>query len=73
MTTSRVLDMSIIDHTNEDLIRWHFIRLAEIQGVGRRAAEILFRNKWDKIKRTISPDRNLTYLSLTLIIVEATK
>lgn len=72
MTTQRApFDPSIIDHTNEDLIRYHFVRLAEVQGMTRRTAELLFRNSWNRIKRDISSDRNLTYLALTMIIVEA--
>lgn len=72
MNTQRApFDPSIIDHTNEDLIRYHFVRLADAQKMPRRTAEVLFRAQWDRIRRTITSDRNLTYLALTLIITEA--
>lgn len=70
---TRTFDPSIIDPANESLIHYHFGRLATELGMSRRAAEVLFRNSWDKLSRNISTDRNHTYLVLTTVILEATK
>jgi hypothetical protein len=43
-------DPNFIDNTNEELMRYYFVKLADPY-MGRREAELLFRNKWDIIRK----------------------
>jgi len=61
MTQRIVFDPTIIDHTNEELLRHYFTRFAQDAGITRRHAELKFRKSWDSIKRKVSSDREHTY------------
>jgi hypothetical protein len=54
-------DPRIIDHTNEDLMRYYFVRLADEAGMLRRPAEVLFRDTWHVLSRKLSADREDTF------------
>lgn len=62
MTHSRIaFDPDHIEHTNEELMRYYFTMFAQEKGIARRAAELLFRDKWDRMKRKLTADRHHTY------------
>lgn len=64
-------DPRVIDHTNEELMRYYFVRLADEAGMARRTAEVLFRNTWDKLHRKLSADREDTFRIMRIHIKEA--
>lgn len=70
MTTQR-FDPETIDHTNEELMRHYFTKLAQEAGLARRTAELLFRNTWDKLSRKLSPNRNETFTAMKAHLEES--
>ena len=71
MTKTPAFDPNHIDHTNEDLMRHYFTRLAAEAGMKRREAEVLFRNTRDKLHRKLSAYREDTFRIMRIHIQEA--
>ena len=64
MTKRIEVDPHHIEHTNEELMHYYYCEFARQAGIERRAAELNFRNVWDRMKRKLSSDRNHTYTVL---------